>query len=93
MLHDLARQGKSIKQRGDKPHASPWLINYFKVIKAAWDRAEVHFGLLLTGEKLIDDIDYRNQLLKMEYEAIGGEMEGSGLYVTCLEYKIDWIVL
>ena len=92
-LYDLARQGKTIKQRGDKPHASTWLINYFKVIKTDWDSAEVRVGLLLTGEKLIDDIDYRNQLLKVESEAIGGDMEGSGLYVTCLEYKIDWIVL
>lgn len=33
-------------------------------------------GVLLSGEKLIDDIDYRDQFVKLEVEAIGGEMEG-----------------
>jgi nucleoside phosphorylase len=93
-LYELVKKKKKMqRQRGDKPHASPWLINHFKVAKAGWENAEVHFGLMLTGEKLIDEIDYRNQLLKVEPEAIGGEMEGAGLYVTCLDYKIDWIVL
>jgi len=48
---------------------------------------------LLSGAKLIDDIDYRDQLLKLEPEAIGGEMEGEGLYVACHESKTDWIVI
>jgi hypothetical protein len=53
----------------------------------------VRHGLILTGASLIDDIDYRDQLLKLEGEAIGGEMEGAGLYVSSQEHKVDWIVI
>jgi nucleoside phosphorylase len=42
---------------------------------------------------LIDDIDYRDQLLKFDREAIGGEMEGTGLYVSSHQHKVDWIVI
>jgi nucleoside phosphorylase len=37
----------------------------------------VRFGLVLTGEKLVDDIDYRDQLVALEEEVVGGEMEGA----------------
>lgn len=93
-LYELQRVGKKrIIPRGDKPHASASLINYCKGTQATWKDATIWTGLILTGEKLVDNIDYRNQLLKMEAEAIGGEMEGMGLYVSCLEYRIDWLLI
>ena len=95
-LYDLQRVGKEIVLRGDKPHASPRLINFCRMAAYAPATAlpySVRFGLLLTGAKLIDDIDYRNQLVGLEPEAIGGEMEGEGLYVACHEPKTDWIVI
>jgi hypothetical protein len=42
---------------------------------------------------LIDDKDYRDQLIKLQVEAIGGEMEGAGLYVSSADHKVDWIVI
>lgn len=95
-LYELQRRGEDVILRGDKPHASPRLINFCRstaFAPAAPLPYAVRFGLLLTGEKLIDDINYRNQLLKLEAEAIGGEMEGGGLYVACHESKTDWIVI
>lgn len=95
-LYDLQRVGKDILLRGDKPHASPRLINFCRMAAYAPATAlpySVQFGLLLTGAKLIDDIDYRDQLVRLEPEAIGGEMEGEGLYVACHESKTDWIVI
>jgi nucleoside phosphorylase len=92
--YELQRYGEDIKLRGDKPHASPWLINHFDgFAQASWEGAKVRSGVILTGEKLIDNIDYRNQLLELESGAIGGEMEGAGLYVSCQEHKRDWIVI
>ena len=38
-------------------------------------------------------IDYRDQLLAVEREAVGGEMKGAGLYVSSHEHKVDWIVI
>lgn len=57
-----------------------------------WPKLE--FGQILTGEKLVDNLDYRNSL-QQHYapEAIGGEMEGSGLYVSAQQAKVDWIVV
>ena len=49
--------------------------------------------MILSGEKLIDNIDYRDQLLKLDNEAVGGEMEGAGLYVSSHDHKVDWIVI
>jgi hypothetical protein len=53
----------------------------------------VRFGVLLTGDKLVDKFDYREQLRTFEPEAIGGEMEGAGLYAACQDKKVDWILV
>jgi tetratricopeptide (TPR) repeat protein len=97
-LYDLQRVGKQDGQngiilRGDKPHASSWLINHFKSAQLQWEGAKVRFGALLTGDKLIDNIDYCDRLSNLESEAIGGEMEGAGLYVACQHNKVDWILV
>jgi nucleoside phosphorylase len=97
-LYDLQRVGteeaqEQINLRGDKPHASSWLINHFRSADLLWQGATVRFGTVLTGEKLIDNIDYRDRLRNLESEAIGGEMEGAGLYVACQDKKVDWILV
>ncbi len=95
-LYDLQRVGPDyIALRGDKPHASPRLIDYFRQADLDWDesKAKVEFGLILSGEKLVDNRDYREQLQRLAPEAIGGEMEGAGLYVACQDAQVDWIVI
>jgi nucleoside phosphorylase len=92
--YDLQRQGEDIVLRDDKPSGSTWLLNHFKAFaRSGWKGATVRPGVILSGDKLIDNIDYRGQLLKLESEAIGGEMEGAGLYVSSHEHKVDWIVV
>ena len=88
--HDGALQ---IRPRGDKPHASPWLVNHLKSADLKWEGAKVRFGTVLSGEKLVDNEDFRDQLRALEPEAIGGEMEGAGLYVACQDKKVDWILV
>lgn len=90
--YELQRVGQAVLLRGDKVHASTRLVNFIKSAMATWN-GTARDGLLLSGDKLVDDIDYRNQLRSHEPEAIGGEMEGSGLYVSCLEHKKDWIII
>lgn len=83
MLYDLQRVGTDndgnleIIPRGDRPHASPSLLNRLQVTNLSWDESEakVRFGLILSGDKLADNIDFRRQLLGFEPEAIGGEGE------------------
>jgi nucleoside phosphorylase len=97
-LYDLQRVGIQDKEtqiilRGDKPHASSWLINHFKSTDLQWSGAKVRFGVVMTGEKLVDNFDFREQLHSFEPETIGGEMEGAGLYVACQDRKVDWILV
>jgi nucleoside phosphorylase len=100
MLYELQRVGTEkgtlrIIPRGDRPHASSTLINLFRSADLYWDesRAKVRFGLILSGEKLVDNADFQQQLREFEPEAIGGEMEGAGLYVACQDAKVDWVLV
>ncbi|MBB6053911.1 NB-ARC domain-containing protein [Armatimonas rosea] len=93
-LYEQARVGaKTNIARGDKPHASAELVNYFSNTQLYWSEAKVRIGLALSGEKLVDSPEFRDQLVAQEPEAIGGEMEGAGLYVTCQKRKVDWILV
>lgn len=98
MLYDLQRRGTRdgelhVILRGDRTSAPPRLVNWLRVANLDSSPATVRFGLLLSGEHLVDNIDYRGQLLQFESEAIGGEMEGAGLYVACQNHKVDWILV
>jgi nucleoside phosphorylase len=97
-LYELQRIGSKRGQpkiilRGDRPHGSPWLLDAFKNADLHWQGAKVRFGCVLTGEKLVDNVDFREQLRAFEPEAIGGEMEGAGLYVACQDAKVDWLLV
>ena len=95
-LYDLQRIGREqIIPRGDRPHASSWLLNRLQMASLNWDesKAKVRFGVVISGEKLVDNIDYRDELKKFASEAIGGEMEGAGVYVASQDKKVDWILV
>jgi nucleoside phosphorylase len=79
--------------RGDRATASPRLLSRFRDAKLDWNGPEPHFGLLLSGEKLVDHPDLLKQLLALEPEAIGGEMEGAGLYAAAMRERCEWIVV
>ena len=72
------------------------LLASFGLLQSAaqdWDKGCVTFGLLLSGEKLIDREDFRDQLLAFEPEAIGGEMEAVGLLSAAARGNTDWVVV
>jgi nucleoside phosphorylase len=82
-----------IRSRGDRPACSPRLLDRFRSGAIDWNGAHLHFGLMFSGSKLIDQQDFRDQLRRLEPEAIGGEMEGMGLYAAAQHAKIDWILI
>ncbi len=100
-LYDLQRIGTTesgdieIIPRGDRISASPGLLNRFRGAVLYWHESsqKVSFGRILCGEKLVDNIDFRDQLRKLYPETIGGEMEGAGLYVACQDAGVDWILV
>jgi nucleoside phosphorylase/tetratricopeptide (TPR) repeat protein len=98
MLYESQRVSKQKGRRraiprGARADASSWLLDCFRNADLSWKGQTVHFGLILSGEKLVDDLDLRQKLLSMESEAIGGEMEGAGLYSACHDRKVDWLVI
>jgi len=82
MPYEAQRIGRNkIVPRGERVAASLDLLDKFKDAELnGWRGAPVRFGLFLSGEKLVDNKSFKNKLLEIESEAIGGEMEGGGLY-------------
>lgn len=99
LAYDFQRVGSNtegqeeIILRGDRPQASIRLLDQFRSGVLDWEKPTVRFGLILSGEKLVDFKDFRDQLRKFALEVIGGEMEGAGLYAVAERYKVDWILV
>jgi nucleoside phosphorylase len=88
-LYELERRGAIRITRGDKISCSPLLFSWFRDFRADWAlssrpalRPSVRCGLILSGEKLADDKEFISELLRIEPEAIGGEMEAAGVYAA-----------
>jgi len=49
-------------------------------------------GQLLTGDKLVDNLEFRAALRAEFPEAIGGEMEGAGVQAAAHRKGTEWLV-
>lgn len=85
-------QSQSIP-RGDKVSSSSRMQSRFEDGCLEWEGADVEFGLVISGSKLVNDQAFRDRILEGEQEAIGGEMEGAGLYAAAASKKKDWILV
>ena len=94
-LYESQRVGKkSIVPRGDQPRAATRLLDLLeRADQTTWEGAEVTFGLIISGEKLVDNKAFRNSLVRKHPSAIGGEMEGAGIYVACEEHNVPWVLV
>jgi nucleoside phosphorylase len=69
--YDLQRIGtdssgdRLLVLRGDKVTCSELLLDRFRTAELGWRAAPVKFGLMLSGQKLIDNIDYREELKRL----------------------------
>lgn len=79
--------------RGDRIPSSPTLVNRCNTAKLTWEKSDIHTGLLLSGEKLVDNQKFKLKLLDLEPEAVGGEMEGSGISAACYRKNIPWLII
>lgn len=78
--------------RGDFVTASPALLDRFTSAEHP-DGVGVHTGTLLSGSLLVDSKQLHQDLRALDPEALGGEMEGAGVYAAAARGKIDWIVV
>jgi nucleoside phosphorylase len=97
--YEPAREGETSTQRGVIVEAGPVLLDRFRNHRG-WkypigqDRqSEIHVGQVLSGEKLVDNSEFLLHLQNTFPNAIGGEMEGAGLYAAAARAKIEWIVV
>lgn len=86
------------KDRGRRPSATPVLLNRFcNVLGWRFENPEGQFcdyqvGPLLSGEKLVDNAEFKADLFKRFPDAIGGEMEGAGLAASAERERCEWII-
>lgn len=97
--YDPQRVGKdAVKSRGKEGPASSLLLDRFKSV-TGWDFKqgdrvpEIISGTVLSGETLVDNLEYKGELLEAHPEAIGGEMEGAGIYAACDGKNNQWILV
>lgn len=83
-----------------RPESGRILLSVFKDYSKTWNhkvrnrKAKVHFGPILSGDKVVDQQDFKQQLFKDFQTAIGGEMEGRGAYNACRNNNIsEWIIV
>lgn len=82
----------SFSPRGDRVSSSGRLVSRLRAANYSWP-GRVRFGLVLSGEKLVDNRAFRDTLVTEEPEAIGGEMEGSGLYTAAADFGKRWVIV
>lgn len=86
--------------RGKSIAAGQNFLDAFKIIKADWkeknlygEGTKVELCPMLSGEKLVDNLEYRNQLKSKFTQARGGEMEGIGVAAATVDVSKPWILL
>jgi nucleoside phosphorylase len=100
--YEPARMGISEHvSRGAHPEPSLLLVNRLRNLDWSWTPSGdastaprgLQFGPVLSGEKLVDDPSFKQRLFEEFPKAIGGEMEGAGVYAASSRAHAHWIVV
>jgi nucleoside phosphorylase len=97
--YESERVGDDRILRTERPAPGQRLLNRFKnVIGWRFLRPDgtvpaLVFGAILTGQKLVDDEEFRDALFEQSPESVGGEMEAAGTYAACVRKGVEWIVV
>ena len=71
-----------------------WPTKTSKIAKGLTTKPEMRTGLLLSGDDLVDNKEFKNQLLNnFAKEAIGIEMEGAGLYHKYRDHSYEILIV
>ncbi|MEV3901756.1 hypothetical protein AB0K11_05475 [Mycobacterium sp. NPDC050551] len=84
---------KIVVNRGSEAYGATRLLSRFRDSRLEDIGIEVKTGLILSGEKLLDNREFRDELKSRYPEAIGGEMEGSGILSTGSRENVEWLVV
>ncbi|MFA6150515.1 MAG: hypothetical protein WC716_04275 [Chitinophagaceae bacterium] len=84
---------QGIIQRGNKIPCGPTLLNRFDSSSVTYSKHTVDVGLFISGDLLVDNENLVIELKKSFPDAIGGEMEGTGLQAASNREGVEWIVI
>lgn len=79
--------------RGYKIPAGTILKDRFDNATLKYRATKVELGLIVSGDLLVDSEEFINELKNRYPEAIGGEMEGTGLQTSCHRENKEWILV
>ena len=80
--------------RGDKAAVSTELLDAFRTASHLYNKdITISFGLLLTGNLLVNSRQVVLELKKNFPEALNGDMEAGGIYSACHDRGIKWIAV
>jgi nucleoside phosphorylase len=95
-VHDYERLRLSttdFQDRGATRESAPVLLSRARASLAIWNGASVHIGTIVSGEKLVDNLEFRDFLRHLNPTSIAGEMEAWGLSAVCHEAKRQFIMV
>jgi len=88
------------KYRGTEHFSDKNLVDAFTVVAREWDErnyndepTKVYIVPMLTGEKLVDNLEWRNEIKAKYPEYKGGEMEGMGIASSSESAGKPWILV
>lgn len=99
IFYERQRHGKEITPRGSIPPSDGTLLNRFEnayewqFVLPNGKLSKIIPSPILSGEKLVDDPEFKAMLFKQFPQAKGGEMEGSGLCAAARESRTPWILV
>ncbi|MEU8148392.1 hypothetical protein [Nonomuraea sp. NPDC048901] len=79
--------------RGERVAPSVTLLDRCQNARLTQDGPKIHYGPLLSGNVLLNSETARRLMIEANPDAIGGEMEGLGVYAAAAKGKVDWIVV
>ncbi|MUH00836.1 hypothetical protein F7734_54635 [Scytonema sp. UIC 10036] len=97
--YEQQRVGEEIVYRGSIPPSNTTLLNRFenaqnwKFTRPDGSHCNLIVGSILSGEKLVDNPDFKAQLFQQFPQAVGGEMEGAGLCAASGRVGTAWILV
>lgn len=93
-------QPTGIKYKEDRQKTDTNILDAFKIVEADWNERNLYdesTGMeicdMLSGEKLVNNPDYRRQLKEQFPTSRGGEMEGAGVASACVSKNIPWVLM
>jgi nucleoside phosphorylase len=80
------------ESRARRVEATPRLVARFQAAEGGF-AGRVRVATMLSGEKLVDNLEFRLELQEAVPDAKGGEMEAMGVYAAAVRENTDWIVV